>query len=599
MRRSIAPWTRSDLLVLLAIAALGSLQLVMSCRAADYLFDTNYVELARSITHHAGYGFNGKPMTQLPPGFPYLLAWLGLTGSASYAVVVRLMAASGVLALLLSYWLLRTQAGRGVAAAACLLLGSSPFLFEFSTRMVFTDVPYWLASILLIWGVFKLDAVTEWRSAQLLLWLAWYVGLVATIVVRSAGISLLGGMCCWIALGYFSDRKKAAQRLRRFLPAILLAAGAQGSWMIWAHNHQHYEWSIPGYQENYAAQLMLKNANDPELGMASWKDFLARPVENADNIGAAMSGLFTHKEMSPAWYFPGSMLPLVLVGLGLVSSIADGGLLIGYFICYIGMFLFWSWTFETRFLLPVAPLAFLYACRGGNLLVRMARARGSQFAWAASGLALAGCVSSVVWGRGVLHPQLRWCLALWVVVGVAAWAFPLGRSSAVQRVSGALGRLVPKGRSLTGWETAAAAVVVLAVLGGVRQEIPIGLTNLNSDVAAYSSYPDIEAAQWIGRYAPASSVIMARKDDIVFSYTRHRVIWFPPSRDAALLMDGIRRYHVQYVVVRYGDDTYWQPSVEECFSSLSHKYPGSFRLVHAGFHNSVFEVTMAAAPRTS
>ena len=79
------------MVVLLLIGALGALQFALSCRAADYLFDTNYFELARSIASHAGYGFNDKPMTQLPPGLPYLLAWLGLTTSSSYSVVARLI----------------------------------------------------------------------------------------------------------------------------------------------------------------------------------------------------------------------------------------------------------------------------------------------------------------------------------------------------------------------------------------------------------------------------------------------------------------------------------------------------------------------------
>ena len=158
----------------------------------------------------------------------------------------------------------------------------------------------------------------------------------------------------------------------------------------------------------------------------------------------------------------------------------------------------------------------------------------------------------------------------------------------------ALRRPLFKGRSVTGWQAIGAAVVGCVVVGGVLLQIPIGLANLNSDVAKFSSYPDIEAAEWISTHSAGSSVIMARKDDIVYHYSRHRVIWFPASRDAALLMNGIRRYHVEYVVVRHGDDTYWQPSAEECFTALARAYPSSFRLVHTGPQNSVFEVVRGA-----
>ena len=207
----------------------------------------------------------------------------------------------------------------------------------------------------------------------------------------------MGGVGCWVGCddpceisrnvtdwrAVLLDRSGVFKRIGKwafagfdaFMPAVIVAVAAQGSWMWWAQKHQVHEWSIPGYQENYVAQLRLKNANNPELGVASWKDIIARPIENSDNIGSAMFGLFTHKDMAPAWYSPGSVLPLLLMGLGLVYSFNECGLLELYFVSYVGMFLFWSWSFETRFLLPVAPLAFLYAWRGWNLLVRTAQYR--------------------------------------------------------------------------------------------------------------------------------------------------------------------------------------------------------------------------------
>jgi len=119
----------------------------------------------------------------------------------------------------------------------------------------------------------------------------------------------------------------------------------------------------------------------------------------------------------------------------------------------------------------------------------------------------------------------------------------------------------------------------------------IGVANLDTDVSKDDfNYPEIEAAQWIKVHSTPSSVVMARKDDMVYHYSQRRVIWFPPTREAALLMDGIYRYHVQYVVVHYGEDTYWRPPAQACFEALSRAYPGSFRLAHAGYHNSVFEV---------
>lgn len=288
---------------------------------------------------------------------------------------------------------------------------------------------------------------------------------------------------------------------------------------------------------------------------------------------------------------------MLLIALGLLYSFGEGGLLACYFMCYLAMFLFWSWNFETRFLLPVAPLAFLYAWRGGSLLIRQAHLRRRLIGWSGFAVALAGCLCSMIWGRTVQHPQMRWCVTMWLLVGIASLVTAGSGNQSFQRVLRTLSFPLKKG-SITGWQAVGGVVVGSFAIAGIALQIPIGLVNLHSDLASTSSYADIEAAEWINGHSQASSVIMARKDDIVYHYSQHRVIWFPASRDASLLMDGIRRNHVSYVVVRYGDDTYWRLSAEDCFAALAHAYPGVFRLVHTGPNNSVFEV-MDIATRSS
>src|ERR1700722_5784115 len=71
-------WNNYDLAVFLLILGLGVLQFALVRRAADYLNDTNYYELFKSVANHQQYGFNSKPMTQLPPGLPYVLAGLSV-----------------------------------------------------------------------------------------------------------------------------------------------------------------------------------------------------------------------------------------------------------------------------------------------------------------------------------------------------------------------------------------------------------------------------------------------------------------------------------------------------------------------------------------
>ncbi len=588
-------WTSSDYAVCVLIVALGALQFVFSRRAEDYLHDTNYFELFRSIVNHTGYGFNYKPMTQLPPGLPYLLAWLSYVTGSGYTTMVRVMTVFTTLSLLTSYVLLRSRQDRGMAAVTCLLFGSAPVVFAFSTTMVFADMPYFFCSMLLLCMAISLDEAKTWGWRQTLLWLAWGALLAATVLLKSVGIALLGGFMCWIAVSCLKDWTAGRRHLKIFLPTVILAAAPEMGWMSWAAKHQFHEWTLPGYQEHYVAQLRLKNDNEPELGLATWKDVLVRPIAMADDTAAAMIGLFTHKQMAPAWYSPGTVLPLLLIVLGLAHSIwrTGGGLLEWYFICYQMMFLFWPWDFELRFLFPVAPLAFLYAWRAIRLAWALARKRPELLGRCGVAIGMTGCLSSILWGRDVLHPQMRWCVAVWVLVtGVSLGLLwfgpnPMGRLASFMRSPISL---AGRTRGVGQWLLAAA--VGLVFVTGVGSQLRIGAANLDTDLSKDDfNYPEIEAAQWIKAHSEPSTVVMARKDDMVYHYSQRRVIWFPASRDAATLMDGIRRYHVRYIVVHYGNDTYWRPPAAECFESLHKAYPGSFRRVHVGPHNSVFEVS--------
>ena len=81
--------------------------------------------------------------------------------------------------------------------------------------------------------------------------------------------------------------------------------------------------------------------------------------------------------------------------------------------------------------------------------------------------------------------------------------------------------------------------------------------------------------------------------NIVYHYSWYRVIRFPASRDAALLMNGIRRYHVEYRGGPARRSIRPEPTAEECFTALP-ALPESFRLVHTGPRRSVFEESAGA-----
>ena len=115
--------TAADLGVYGLLLGLGALQFCLYQRSDDFFVgDVSYFELARSIVEKGSYGFNFKPETMLPPGFPMILALLCVTVSCSRAVLIRSMAVFATMGFIASYELLRRVQGRAVAAASCLLL---------------------------------------------------------------------------------------------------------------------------------------------------------------------------------------------------------------------------------------------------------------------------------------------------------------------------------------------------------------------------------------------------------------------------------------------------------------------------------------------
>ncbi len=581
-----------DIAMYAMLAALGAMQIILSRHVADFVGDVTYLELAKSILGGSGYGYNLKPETMLPPGFPYLLALLTVFLGTSYAVLVRTMAVFTTLALVFAYEILRSQSGRKVAAAICLLVGSSPIIFRFSTTLVFSDLPYFFSSMMLLWALMRLELAhgQGWKRASW--WLLCFVLVIASVLLRSTGTALLGGVLGWLAVSALKDRALCKSRLQVFLPLVIVGMLAQMGWMHWAVEHQFSEWPIHGYQENYLSQLRIKNGNDPELGLATWKDVLERPFQNADDRGAELWTLIARKSVASAWYSPMSSVPVVLVllGLGLTFWEDGGGISEWYFLSYEAMYLFWPWNFEERFFLPVAPLACLYLWRGGTLLLRFARAKPGKVVGICIACAAIGITSTAIWGRRFEHPQPRLCIAMWALIAVASALFWVVGRKKVESFP------IASRRPLSSvWRAGVTFAVACLFVLGVRSQVRLGIGNLHFRVEDDSFYPDREAAQWIRENSPPSAVVMARKDDIVYHYGHRRVIWFPPSSDPELLMNGVRKYNVQYIVVAAGNDNYWSPPASDCFALLSKAYPKAFALVHQSANESVYEVSTDAA----
>jgi len=598
-RQSSALPRTADAAVYLLIVGLAALQFVLYQRGADfYSGDTTYIDLARSILRDGVYGFDFRHETMIPPGFPFLVAIACATIGCGHAVLVRSMSIFVALGFIATYELLRREHGRAVAAGICLLLSSSPIIFWFSTRLVFSDLPYFCTSMFGLFLATRLDAAKDrWG----VLAASCGVFLAASVLIRSSGIALIAGLLAWLIVSFVFNRHQAAIRLRKFAPVLAAGLIVQAVWMQWGtHNAVPAEWPIGGYPRSYLSQLTVKDGNDPELGAASLADLPARVGRNLAAQASEVVELVTRKGCCRTleWFSPWVFCPILLTLIGLGTALANGG---GrwhdwYFMVYAAMYLAWPWNLEQRFYLPVAPLACLYLWRGATTL----------FGWTAqrprivSGLGfiatmLCGTAATLYLWRSTnvyfRHDNVV-AAGFWGLSAVLAAATWLEPDRVVALLGARSGFATPGRKSWIAVRLAGLAVFVASVGIGVATQIALGRDNLKFDGTLEPGYAEIEAANWIRRQTSANSVVMARDTDVVYYYTERKVVWFPPISNPQVLMDGIQKYGAQYILVvdRADDTSYWQPSETEIFKRLLVSFPMAFQLVHQGPREKVFEV---------
>jgi hypothetical protein len=146
------------------------------------------------------------------------------------------------------------------------------------------------------------------------------------------------------------------------------------------------------------------------------------------------------------------------------------------------------------------------------------------------------------------------------------------------------------GRSLTLPTMVGAVTTAILVGAGIASQVSAGRENLAFDVTTRSAYPDIAAGRWIRAHTATTAVVMARQVDVVYHYSGRKVVWFPPVSDPQVLMDGIRRHKVEFVIVNRREDTYWFPPDQDCFEPLFSAYPKTFRLVHEEPRLRIFQI---------
>ena len=602
----------TDIAVPALILVLAAVPFFLYQKAPDFLnTDVHYVGLANSLLHSHSYSANFVPERLQPPGLSIILAAVCATIGCTHDILIRTNTVFFALGLLFSYEVVRRQRGRLIAAAACLLVAASPGIFPFLTTWIAPTFSYFFISMVVLLLIPKLEASQRTsRTIVAVLLLSFLIS--AAVMIECAGIALVAAILAWLVLSFLGNRKTATLRLRRFLPIVLVALSTEGIWLLQGGNR--LEWPLPGYPRGYLAQLKVKDGNYPELGFVTPKDVLLRVDKTLKESVIFLGQTLLKYQMNPTGTSPLVVGFTILILCGLWSSLwrSNSQLYAFYFIFYTSVFLIWPWTFPSvRFAVPVLPLACLYLVEGMLVLRQWFRQYPRAVATLLLPLSTLLAVASARrgWAQGDRHgfEQKVWAI-FWIVSAVLALGLMWKRSlpswkplSWAQRffdepysVIDAEGRAVAKGWSFRPVQLLAVGAVTYLVATGVAAEVPIGEYNLASGAAQFENTPEIYAARWLASHTDPNAIVAASLQPLIYYYSKRRVIWFPPISNPAVLMEGIRKHHIDYVIVINRDQYYYLPPETTCFDLLYNAYPQAFRLAEANGHAKIYEVLPAA-----
>ncbi len=605
----------ADILVFSLILGFGILQFFSAQRAPDFLNDDVFFsDAGRSLVEHGFYGINGYAETNQPPGLPAVLGLLCVVGFCGHLACLQVMAISGTLGFLVSYELLRRQVPRLVAASICLLLISSQMPFWSGTQVVAPGNPYFFASAsaLLVALIFE----NAKNRTSRILWGALLIVLIgASLMFASAAIAFLGAITASIGVLFLRNRREAIARLRLYFGVFVVCVVVQGLWMHEAKRGaassgiSAQEWPVAGFPQSYLSQLKVKDGNYPELGMATARDIPVRILKNAYERANLLSRILLRRPIYIAWMSITTIGVLLLGLLGWCRSVwpKGGGFQDWYFAGYEFIYLLWPWQLEARFFLPVAPLACLYIWRGITTLVYLAKnkPRWLGAVWLPTGISLTACSWFWVHGSGIatnvpnggLQDETSFVvwllsafLAMWMIWSDTKW---LGSMSDLLRRYWPVDALRISPRR--GLQIFCMVLVIGMVALGLKQQIEIGRVNLDPNSVVNRLSPDIEAATWVRSHTDIGAIIMARHVPTTWHYSQRKVVWFPPSSNPQLLMDGILKHQVNFVIVAHRDNNYYLPPDDDSFAPLLAADPNAFRLVYQAPKIRIFQVVTKSA----
>lgn len=381
---------------------------------------TAYLALAHSLLEGTGYTELCDPErplhTKYPPGYPAVLALLMALGATTWGAFKTSSAVAMALSTLVIFaWASRRVGALGAGAVALLLIlasgwqDASRWVLSEPWFLLWTFVAFWAAEHALGDGGFRPGRDRQQDNGGLAqlpsgyaLWLivAGFGALMA-FGVRTAGLPVV------LALGI------SLLAARRFRPALLYGGAAVlvlGSWFLLGARRAG--------EGAYQDEFWLVNPYDPELGTVGFTGLLGRVWTNVEiYVGRVLPGeWWSGTGASPGVFWALGGLMAVLAVWGWASRLRRAPGVPEFFApLYAGMILLWPevWSGE-RFLLPLLPLALLYA---GTVVGGLVREFGRAGGWDAERVGRVRPVVLAVAGTALAAPAVGETLRSMEVAG--------------------------------------------------------------------------------------------------------------------------------------------------------------------------------------
>jgi hypothetical protein len=320
-----------------------------------------FLLLGRALA--GGHGFvemerPGMPAhTEYGPGLPLLLA-PALFVSPSSILPGKLLIYLSLAVYLYFFFRLVRATGTASAPAACMLtlvLASIPHLYRFANQIL-SDLPYAAMSLAALYYLYL--QLNKEESPEPKPWVIAGLLMAAAFFFRQVGVALFAGAVIGVVL-----KKKYSAR-DRARAAVFLSIGfllPVGAWLL-----RNYL-AAGALDPSHAGKLFMARDADPFAGSIGLFGLVSRAVRGFVNYFRETAGLL----LDLSWPFAPKPLRLIvsIVALapalyGFVLRILDRrGPMEFYFFLYMVLICAWQ-SHNPRYLLPVLPLAFMFAARG-------------------------------------------------------------------------------------------------------------------------------------------------------------------------------------------------------------------------------------------